>query len=107
MKKREAASLFLSFSFRLHGFGKRPGELVRTAGGLAAALDALQLADGLLGRHVLDQTANPLQVPVAAAGEDHGPDHAVLQLQIDPGGADAGGRISIGHSVVSPFQIFP
>lgn len=75
------------------------GQLVGAAGGLPAALDALQLGDGLLRGHILDQAANPLQIAVAAAGEADGTDDAVLQLQIDPGGTHAGRRIGIVHAV--------
>ena len=107
MQKRNAFGERTAPKARLSGrslilfqrFRQGLGQLVGAAGGLPAALDALQLGDGLLRGHILDQAANTLQIAVAAAGEADGADDAVLQLQIDPGGTHAGRRISIVHAV--------
>ena len=78
---------------RSQGFG----QLVGTAGGLPAALDALKPLNGLLRGHSGHQAGDALQVAVAASGKNHGADHAIFQLQIDFGGTDAGRRIGICH----------
>lgn len=104
-QKKRLPALFLLYSglfCRLHSLGQSPGELVGAAGGLVAALDALELVYGLLCLHALHQAADALEIPVASAGEADGLDGIPLQLQVDAAGADALGDVCIRHGRIPP-----
>ena len=60
------------------------GDLVGAAGGLAAAGRAFHAGDGVLGLHALQQTADALQVAIAAADDLDG-FNGVILVQDDLG----------------------
>ena len=67
-------------------------DLVGAAGGTGAAGDTLHAGNGILGLHALEQTANALQVTVAAADDLDGLDGVVI-VQHDVGLFRAGALV--------------
>ena len=65
------------------------GKLIGAGGGSAVAAHAAQPCDDVFALHALDQSADALEVAVAAAGEDGG-DEAVFVVQHDVDGVGAG-----------------
>ena len=77
------------------------GQLIGAGGALHAALDSGHPVDDVLGLHAFNQSADALQVAVAAADELHVVDLAVLQVEENrPGAGDFGG-ILVMHCVFS------
>ena len=89
-----------------HGRFQSAGKLVGAGGASAAAVDALQAGNGLLGLHALHQSGDALEVAVAAAYHLKITDHALIVYLYRHGpGADAPGLECICHIVLPSFLI--
>ena len=69
------------------------------------ALNAFEQADHLVNAAVFHQTADTLQVSVAAAVDFCTADDAVFNIEIHLPGANAARRVRVGHVVCSFLRI--
>ena len=82
-------------------FLQRLSQLIGAGGGLHTALDALHTGDHILNVHTFHQSADALQIAVAAAQELDIGDLAVLDIEEDLLGANALGFVLVTHIKIS------
>ena len=73
----------LDCRFPFHCRLQHAGQLVRTGGAAAGAVNALETAYGLVHLHSPDQGSDTFGVAVAAAGIDHAVDHVSLKMNVN------------------------
>lgn len=95
-----------SFCFLIQGDTQGLGQLVRTGGGLIAALNPCHAGDGVLGLHARQQLGNALEVAAAASQNLDLLNHAFLDFHVHKLGAYALGFILNGQWSSSFLSVY-